>query len=274
MFSAYSLQSSVRQSILSLTGDIVVMAEFTMLAIIVLAAFVPSLLLMLLVKNTETKGREPTGRTLWAFLRGATLSVFLAVLIEYFLVYVVMDMDFLSMSELFGRYPQLSTLILACVIAPFAEELTKAIGILPFARRARELEDGIIYGAAVGLGFAATENLLYESSAYISGGVSLLIGTVIIRTISSALLHASASSITGYGMTAKRFLRVSWIPYFLLAVLLHAVFNLCASLGPLLETTSVGEAGYLIGLIAAITIGVGAFSWSRRKVRSLDRRAA
>jgi len=250
------------------------MAELTMLAIIILAAFIPSLLLMLLVKNTETRGREPTGRTLWAFLRGATLSVFLAVLIEYFLVYVVMDMDFLSMSELFGRYPQLSTLILACVIAPFAEELTKAIGILPFARRARELEDGIIYGAAVGLGFAATENLLYESSAYISGGVSLLIGTVIIRTISSALLHASASSITGYGMTAKRFLRVSWIPYFLLAVLLHAVFNLCASLGPLLETTSVGEAGYLIGLIAAITIGVGAFSWSRRKVRSLDRRAA
>jgi len=252
------------------SDDTANMADLLMLAAIVLAAFIPSLVLMLLVKNTERRGREPAGKTFVAFLRGATLSIFLAVIIEVFLVYVVLDLDVLRVSDLLGKHPELSTLILACVIAPLTEELTKALGILPYSRRAKELEDGIVYGAAVGLGFAATENLLYESSAYISGGVALLIGTVIVRTISSALLHASASSITGYGLAARRFLGVSWLPYYLLAVLLHSVFNLAASLGPLLETTSVGEYGYLISLFAAVAIGVGAFTWSRRKIATIE----
>lgn len=248
------------------------MVSLLILGIIGLAAFVPTILLTLLIKNTERSGREPTGKTFYAFLRGATLSVFLAVLIEFVLVYLIMDMDLLRMSELLGQHPEIGTLLLACVIAPFAEETTKAIGILPFARRATELEDGIVYGAAVGLGFAATENMLYESSAYLAGGAALLITTVLIRTFSSALLHASASAITGYGFTAKRFLRISWVPYFLLAVLLHGAFNLLASLGPLLEPTSVGTDGYLIALIASISMAVGAFTWTRRKISVIDMR--
>jgi RsiW-degrading membrane proteinase PrsW (M82 family) len=250
------------------------MADFTMLAFIVLAAFVPSLLLMIVVKNTEKTNREPIGSTFGAFLRGATTSIILAVVIEYLLVYLLLNTDVLRMSELLGKHPELATLILACVIAPFTEELTKALGMLPYARRAKELEDGIVYGAAVGLGFAATENLLYESSAYISGGVAVLIGTVIVRTISSALLHASASSITGYGLVHKKFTRNTWVTYYLMAVLLHSVFNLAASAGPLLESTSVGDYGYFIGLGAAIAIGVGAFSWSRHKIRAIENSGA
>lgn len=249
------------------------MADLMIIAII-LAAFIPSLALMFLVKNTEVRGRETTGRTLVAFLRGATLSVVLAVIIEVFLTSVVLNLDVLSIPELLGRYPQLGTLLLACVIAPFTEELTKALGILPSTRRARELEDGLVYGAIVGLGFAATENLLYESSAYFTAGILGFIGTVIIRSISSALLHASSSSITGYGLTARRFLGKSWLPYYLLAVLLHSVFNLAASMGPLLESTSIGDYGYLIGLIAAICIGVGAFSWARRKIVTIEAKEA
>jgi len=249
------------------------MADLTLsiLAIIVLAAFVPSLILMLVVKNTERRGREPTGRTFAAFLRGATLSILLALAIEIALVYLIFGLDVVRVSELLGRYPGLDSLILACIIAPFAEELTKALGILPYARRSRELEDGIVYGAVVGLGFAATENLLYETSAWIEGGAALLVGTIVIRTISSALLHASASSITGYGLAAKRFLGKSWVPYYLLAVLLHGAFNLAASAGPFLED-STGDYGYLIGLVAAVAIGIGAFSWSRRKIMLIERK--
>ena len=251
------------------------MADLTLsiLIIILLAAFAPSLILMLVVKNTEKRGREPTGRTFSAFLRGATLSIFLAIIIEMILIYLIFGLDVARISDLLGKNPGLDTLILACVIAPFAEEFTKALGMLPFTRRSRELEDGIVYGAVVGLGFAATENLLYETSAWIEGGVSVLVGTIIIRTVSSALLHASASAVTGYGLTAKRFLGKSWVPYYLLSVLLHGVFNLASSAGPFLES-SMGDNGYLIGLIVAIAIGVGAFSWSRRKIRSIERKGA
>ena len=247
------------------------MADLTIsiLAIILLAAFIPSLLLMLLVKNTERVGREPTGKLLSGFLRGATIAVFLAIIIELLLTFLIFGTNFLPASELLGRYPGIDTLILACIIAPFTEELTKALGIRPLAGRAREIEDGIIYGAVVGLGFAATENFFYETSAYLEGGAAILIGTIFIRTISSALLHASASSITGYGLTSEKFLKKSWIPYYLLAVLLHGVFNLIASSGPLLEGT-IGESSYLISFLAAIALALGAFSWSRRKIRHIE----
>ncbi len=247
------------------------MAELTLsiLFIILLAAFIPSLLLMFVVRNTEKRGREPSSWTFSAFLRGATLSILLALAIEYAAVYLIFGLNIGRLSDLFGLYPGLNTLFLACVIAPFAEEMTKAIGILPYARRSKELEDGIVYGAAVGLGFAATENLLYESSAWIEGGVSVLIGTIIVRTISSALLHASASSITGYGLTAKRFLGKSWLPYYLIAVFLHAIFNLAASAGPFLQSTA-GDYGYLISLAVAVGIGVIAFQWSRARIRRIE----
>jgi len=247
------------------------MADLTVSVIITIlvAAFLPSLILVMVVKNTERRMREPTGRVLFGFFNGATVSVILAIIIEVLLIFVVFDLELLPASELLGRYPGLDTLIIACIIAPFTEELTKAFGILPLSSRARELEDGIIFGAAVGLGFAATENFFYETSAYVEGGAALLIGTIVVRTISSALLHASASAITGYGMIAERFLGRSWVPYYLLAVLLHGVFNLAASSGPFLES-SIGEISYLIGLTAAIALAIGAFSWSRRKIRHID----
>lgn len=168
------------------------MADLTIAAllIILLAAFLPSLILMLIVRNTERRNREPTGRTFRAFMGGATISIVLAIILEALLIDYVLNLNFLRVSELLGQHPTLSTLLLACVIAPLVEEMTKALGILPFARRAKELEDGIVYGASVGLGFAAMENLLYEIAAYITGGVEVLVGTIILRTISSALLHA------------------------------------------------------------------------------------
>lgn len=248
------------------------MAELTIgtLLIILAAAFVPSLIFVVIMKNTEKRMREPTGRVLFGFFNGATVSVLLAIIIEILLIYVVFDLEILPASELLGRYPGLDTLIIACIIAPFTEELTKAFGILPLSSRARELEDGLIFGAVVGLGFAATENFFYETSAYVEGGAAFLIGTIVLRTFASALLHASASAVTGYGMTAERFLGRSWVPYYLLAVLLHALFNLAASSGPFLEG-SIGETAYLIGLIVAVALALGAFSWSRRKIRHIER---
>jgi len=241
------------------------------IVVLVLVAFIPPFIYMVIVKNTERRRREPTRRVFFAFMRGATISVFLAILIEVLLIYLVFDLDILRASDLLGSSPELQTLVLACIIAPITEELTKAFGMLPSTRRAAELEDGIIYGAAVGLGFAATENLFYESAAYIEGGLEIWIGITIVRTISSALLHASASSVAGYGLMFRKLFGGSWWPYYLIAVVLHGAFNLAASAGLLLED-SLGEAAYLLGLGAGITMAVGAFTISRRKIRSIELR--
>jgi RsiW-degrading membrane proteinase PrsW (M82 family) len=237
--------------------------------VIGLAAFVPSLIYLVWIRNTERFSKEPYGRLVRVFLTGATLSVVVAVPAELVLMYVL-DKNIERVYQLFGENPNLVTLALACVIAPIVEELAKSLGIFRVRRFMREIEDGIVYGAAAGLGFAATENLLYESSAFISSGVEAFVATAIIRSLSSALLHASSSSLFGLGIARGALQGRSWIPYYLGAVIMHGTFNLFASFGVLYEDR-LGDMASLIGLFAAFAIAIGGIRLARAKIRQLER---
>lgn len=152
-------------------------------------------------------------------------------------------------------------LFLAIIMAPFLEEYAKARGIKYAGKDLDEVEDGLIYGASCGLGFASTENLLYEAYAYYSGGVDLLVATFFLRTISSALLHASATSLTGYGISRRvveKRSRLIILPYYLGAVLMHSFFNFLASL----------ETWY--GLIFAVFFAILAIEYTKQKIHDLD----
>jgi RsiW-degrading membrane proteinase PrsW (M82 family) len=135
-----------------------------------------------------------------------------------------------------------------------------------------EIEDGLVYGAAVGLGFAATENLLYLTSALLEG-VEVFVTTAVLRSVTSTVLHASATAIAGYGIALALFMRprgrqVSWLPYLGMAMLLHALFNLFASLGELVPLDPLLFA--LIGLALAFTLSTTAFVFMRRRIKELD----
>jgi RsiW-degrading membrane proteinase PrsW (M82 family) len=239
---------------------------------LVLVAFAPSLLYLVWIRNTEKHSREPYGTLIKVFAYGAVLSVLMAVLFELILV-ALFDQNIERVYEFLGENPSIPTLVVACVIAPVVEELTKALGVLRVKRRGMlaEIENGIVYGAAAGLGFAATENLLYESTAYLTDGVEAWVATAVLRSLSSALLHATASSLVGLGIARSALQGKSWMPYYLGAVVMHGGFNFAASFG-VVYYDSLGEAAYLIGLVAAFTmviIGVGVM---RGKIRQLDRR--
>jgi len=236
--------------------------------ILLLAAFVPSLVYLVWIRNTERFSKEPYGRLLRIFIFGATMSVFVAVLVEFLLIYLLDD-NIDRVYDILGNDPNLGTLLLAVVIAPFVEEFAKALGILGSRKFIKELEDGIVFGAAAGLGFAATENLLYESTAYFSDGVGAFITITVIRSLSSALLHASASAVAGLGIARSWMAKTGWTGYYLLAVLMHALFNLAASAGPYLES-DLGDSAYLAGLMAAIIIAAVSISMIRSKIRALD----
>ncbi len=244
------------------------MAQILDIAILLAAAFIPSLVYLVWIRNTERYGREPYGRLLKIFAYGAVLSVVIAVVLE-FLLTTLMDQSFGRVSDLLGRNPSVQSLILALVIAPFVEEFTKSMGVLRYRRFISDIEDGLIFGAAAGLGFAATENLLYESNAYFSDGTQAFIVTAVIRSLSSALLHASASSIVGLGIARSTREGRSWAPYYLAGVLMHASFNLAASFGALYEPT-LGSSGYLIGLGAATLLAIAGIVAVRAKIKSLD----
>jgi RsiW-degrading membrane proteinase PrsW (M82 family) len=159
------------------------------------------------------------------------------------------------------------------IIAPLIEETMKSAGVWYVHSRLNELEDGLIYGATVGLGFAASENILYLLSA-ISGGVQDFALTAVIRALTSTLLHASAAGIAGYGIARARLYRyegkrVSWLPYLGIAMLMHASFNLFAILGTIVPVDQAAFA--LLGLILAFIVAIGGIGYVRHKIVELDR---
>lgn len=239
--------------------------------VILVAAFAPSLVYLVWMRNTEKFRKEPYGRLLRVFfVGGALISVVVAVTLESLLL-DLLNQNVKRVYLVFGENPNITTLLLACVIAPLVEELAKSYGVFRVRRFIHEVEDGIVYGAAAGLGFAATENLFYESDAFLTQGAEAFIATAIVRTLSSALLHASASSVMGLGVARGALEGKSWLPYYLGAVLMHSMFNLAASLGPILES-DFGRSAYLFGLAAAFMIAIGGIWTVRAKIRLLDRR--
>lgn len=227
--------------------------------ILLVAAFLPPIIYIIWIRNTERYEREPWSRIFGTFIWGAVFGVVLGVLFSVVLIWLFGIALEGPIYEAITEDDYLGTLFLVCVIAPLGEEAAKGLGIFSAGKDLDEVEDGLIYGASVGLGFAATENLLYGYLA-LREGIGIFIATAIIRSISSALLHASATSATGYGIGKKKILgRGHYIlPYYFLAVLMHATFNFFASMQSLLS------------LFLAIAFAIGAIEFTRHKIQQLD----
>ncbi len=248
------------------------MDQNLILTIIVLlsAAFVPSIIYIVWIRNTEEFGRIRWGHIIMMFIWGAVFAVIIAVVLS------VLFLGVLSMESLQREYefliyledPTWRTLIIVVVIAPIVEEFTKVLGLFSIKGAIVELEDGLVLGAASGLGFAATENLLYESSALFQYGVYAFIMVVLLRSVAATLLHGSASAVAGYGVSKGVLTgRFTAVPYYLVAVLMHAVYNYLASVGMFYDGNIP-----LYALIAAILFSLISFKLVRSKIKKLDKR--
>jgi len=101
-----------------------------------------------------------------------------------------------------------------------------------------ERVDGIIYGAAAGLGYATMLNLQYIIS---NNGVDIVVG--VMRVVTTALAQASFAGITGYFIGIAKFERKGpfWLPQ---GLIIAAVLN--------------GIVSYLLGQVTRI----GSFSFN------------
>ena len=143
----------------------------------------------------------------------------------------------------------------AVISAPVVEESCKGLALLIIffiayllRRRTGLIEfsgvmDGIVYGSAVGFGFAIAEDLLY--------GLQYGPETFVMRRIFGGFAHASFTSLTGIGIglipwVQNRALKVV-VPLLGLmgAITLHATFNFLATL--------FGPVGYLFLFLVILT---------------------
>ena len=222
--------------------------EVTSLVVLIVSSFLPPIIFAVWIRNTERRGREPWGEIASMFVWGAVFAVIIGALLSLLFLFLFQAVppvgEFLA-----RRFQDPATILLALVIAPFTEEFAKGWGVRRRRRVIREPEDGLVYGATGGFGFSATENLLYGVAAFVTEGLTASILVIAVRSVSSSLLHASATSLTGYGI-ARNFLwgpKYSFVPWYFGAVAMHATFNGLASLG-----VSVGDVYGDIGVVLVL----------------------
>ncbi len=234
---------------------------FEDLAILLLAALLPALLYLSWIRRTEAFEREPWGRILGAFAWGAFFATIVAAIIEAVLVgaggAITTDVPQPEFGFLNPKSPW-NLFFVVLVIAPFVEEALKAGGLVRSLGPLRTIADGPVIGASVGLGFGFFETFLYGLGAFLVGGLEAGIGLIIIRSVSSVLLHGSSTAMFGYGYTRGLVeKRGSLAPaYYLVAVGMHASFNFLASLSAFLPLVGItfldATTASLVGFLLAV----------------------
>ncbi len=167
--------------------------------------------------------------------------------------------------------------------APFIEEFAKAGALLVLFfilyKEFDDILDGMIFGAAVGIGFAYTEDITYLLGSLIDGGVVAMGVVFILRVFVFGLNHAFFTALTGIGLGLARlsgnwFLGTLYAAFGLLAAMAaHAAHNFLVSL-PGAEIQLLGiafsilihwaaAAGFVVLIIVVWVIEIG---WVRREL--------
>jgi RsiW-degrading membrane proteinase PrsW (M82 family) len=239
--------------------------------VLFLLAMVPPILYVVWIRNTERFQREPWKSVFWLFAWGMVFAILIAVILESLFVGVgeALQREYVRLGDALRESPNLRIILLAVVIAPVMEEFAKGLGVYSVRRQISEEEDGLVYGSAAGLGFAATENLFYGLYAFALGGFVTSLAVIAVRSFSSALLHASASSVFGLGVARRQIFQARVLPYYIMAVAMHAAFNFLASFDALFRD-AYGEWASLFGFVAAILFALSATALVRGTIRRRD----
>ncbi|MBK9926683.1 MAG: PrsW family intramembrane metalloprotease [Anaerolineales bacterium] len=180
-------------------------------------------------------------RGLLAFTGGATVSVFIAIVLEILLPVVIFalisDLADTVADSMRVVFRELSSRDVAnaltdrgfiylftqlAIIAPLAEEIAKPLVVLPLVRNLNKQETFWI-GALAGAGFAALENVVYATS-----GFYIWAGILLVRALGSAL-HPLGSGLVALGwrdvLRGEKDAGKNWWKRFGIATTVHAVWN-------------------------------------------------
>lgn len=213
----------------------------------VVAGAVPCLLWLFWIHRKDDHEPEPRHLVIAVFLLGGLAALFLG------WARPRIESWFLGGSDV------RELLLDAFIVTALCEETMKFLAFATGALWHTEWDeplDGIIYGAAAGLGFAAIENAYYFAA---TGEVEV----VLWRAFTSTLAHMSFSAGLGFFLGLVRLGRIGWIHGALLgvgyAVLLHGSYDV------LLFTQHLARAGLLVGLPILLIGTAWKIRWARKR---------
>jgi len=185
-------------------------------------ALAPICFFFTLVYVRDELEREPLWMLIKSFILGALVTIPVG------LYQSLYEVDF---QTLFGS-SQLSVMGVMFLIVALSEELGKYFVLRVFVyprKNFNEPFDGIMYGAAVSLGFAALENVLYVAQYGAATGL--------IRMVTAIPLHTATGIFMGYFLGLAKFEPEGWLRRWhnvkglIAAILLHGLYNSIAYSG-------------------------------------------
>jgi RsiW-degrading membrane proteinase PrsW (M82 family) len=240
---------------------------FVLLLTSVFAGILPMICWAVLVWWFDRYEKEPLHLLVISFLWGVAPAIVIAALVELVLA---------LLSGYSGDTASTGISIFNLgVIAPAVEEGVKMLGLLGvFWIAGKEIDgplDGIIYGAMVGFGFAATENVLFFLT---SASVGELLVMIFLRAMVFGSLHAMLAAFTGLGLAFARYARgtgraILWAAGgYLMAVVFHSIHNigLVFAQNALLFLAAI-LLSYGIGIGIIIMLSVGSLIRERQTIQ-------
>lgn len=214
----------------------------------VVLALVPALIWLGIFYQQDRLEAEPKRYILGIFLLGAILAQGIGIPVVR---------DLFRVQDWLNTGGALVNILGAILVVGFVQEYLKYAGVRFTIFGNPEFDervDGIIYGAAIGLGFATMLNVQYVVG---HGGVQLGIG--IIRITITALAQASFAGVSGYFLGRAKFedLPFWWLPA---GVTLAAILNGIVTF--LLQEVSMQGLKFTpaYGLILAAVVAGGTFA--------------
>ena len=187
--------------------------------LVIITALIPAVILGWWIYQKDSLRPEPLNMLIKAFLYGVG-STFVTLVITQLLAIIG-----LFVYDLGSYSGAVSTALFA---AALPEETAKLLMLWLFLRKNPyydEYFDGIVYAACVGLGFAATENVLYlvQSENWI--------GTGIVRGLTAVPAHFAIACAMGYFYSKRHFgdrSTITAICVLAVPVLIHWVYDALA----------------------------------------------
>jgi RsiW-degrading membrane proteinase PrsW (M82 family) len=216
-------------------------------------AFIPAFFFSWFIYWLDRYEKEPRWLLFMAFFWGGFVAVIGAIIGS-----IILDVGFMVILQ----DETLTDIAGGSITAPFVEEFWKGLAVLAvvliFRREFDSILDGIVYGAIAGLGFAATENVLYFMSQYAEGGWAGMISNFTLRVGVFAWGHPFYTAFIGIGFAVARLNKnilikiIAPIVGYFLAVFAHSFHNtsliFVSGLGSLALIVLVEWAGWIIFL--------------------------
>ena len=220
----------------------------------ILASGVLSFLFLTLVWLADRYEREPPWLVFMATCWGAVPAVLVSCTTELVMVAPVGMSLGQRTAEVIGTI----------LVAPPVEEIAKGLALLLvvtlYRKEFDDVLDGLVYGAAVGIGFSFAEDAVYFAGAVAQSGLEGGAAIFALRNLAFALNHSLFTAFTGIGFGVARVFnrslaaRIGWpLAGLFAATALHAAHNALAqfALPGLLAAMALHWAGGL-GLLALV----------------------